>query len=147
MKAEGGLQITRMDPWFKQSSRNPAKGSVSFVGRYDLGIEMVLTYTEALFLSGGPDGWRLWAVHDEQESRAGGPGPPSPGQQPVGARQLGRAAEVHDPRRGGQPGRDQRGEHRGPGQVHDPAHGEQRGDGARRPGPRTVRAARSAGHT
>jgi len=69
MKAEGGLQITRMDPWFKQSSRNPAKGSVSFVGRYDLGIEMVLTYTEALFLSGGPDGWRLWAVHDEQESR------------------------------------------------------------------------------
>ena len=61
------LQITRLNPWKNQPLGDIHPGEAIYVGRYDLNMEMVFTYTEALFLSGGPE-WHLWAVQREDGS-------------------------------------------------------------------------------
>ena len=63
-----GLEITHLDPWLKKPLGAEAPGRAEFVGRYrlDLGIA---TVSEALFLAGGPDGWKLWIAHEESDSR------------------------------------------------------------------------------
>jgi hypothetical protein len=55
MKTEDGIQITRLDPWMKGPKGDTAPGQAIYLGCYELWIERVITYTEALFLSGGPE--------------------------------------------------------------------------------------------
>ena len=69
MKAEDEIRITRVDPWFKAPAGPTDRSPAIYLGRYDLPIGMAFTSTEALFLSGGPDGWNLWVGMDEQETR------------------------------------------------------------------------------
>jgi hypothetical protein len=54
MQSEAGIRITRLDPWLKQPAVDQVPGKALFIGRCGLVIENVVTYTEALFLSGGP---------------------------------------------------------------------------------------------
>jgi hypothetical protein len=56
-----------MDPWLKEPADDAAMDNAIFVGHYDLPIEGVFIITEALFLSGGPRFWWMWAIHIESD--------------------------------------------------------------------------------
>jgi len=64
MSLENAIQITRLDPWMKRPIGQEDSGVAIYVGRYELPIGIIDTCTEALFLCGGPDGWKLWAVRE-----------------------------------------------------------------------------------
>jgi len=60
-------RITSMDPWLKEPVDDEDMDNAILVGHYGLPIEGIFITREALFLSGGPRFWWMWAIHIESD--------------------------------------------------------------------------------